>query len=122
MHWRVKHRFCGVCGGPCEPRSAGNAAACANCGAQHFPRTDPAVIMLVVRGGRALRVAEGARAQELGRRGVLGARAFGGLEGGGAARLGVLERFGAPVLRVAEHFGAVFLRVLEAHQDVHVNV
>jgi len=54
MHWRVKHRFCGVCGGPCEPRSAGNAMACTACAAQHFPRTDPAVIMLVVRGDRCL--------------------------------------------------------------------
>ncbi len=54
MHWRVKHRFCGVCGSPCEPRSAGNATACTSCGTQHFPRTDPAVIMLVVRDDRAL--------------------------------------------------------------------
>ncbi|WP_426954092.1 NAD(+) diphosphatase [Muricoccus radiodurans] len=48
MHWRVRHRFCGVCGAPCEPRSAGNAMQCTACNAQHFPRTDPAVIMLVV--------------------------------------------------------------------------
>ncbi len=54
MHWRVKHRFCGVCGAACEPRSAGNAMACPACAAQHFPRTDPAVIMLVVRGDRCL--------------------------------------------------------------------
>lgn len=54
MHWRTRHRFCGVCGHGCEPRSAGNVMACPNCGAQHFPRTDPAVIMLVVRGGRCL--------------------------------------------------------------------
>ena len=55
MHWRVRHRFCGICGSACEPRSAGNATACGNCGAQHFPRTDPAVIMLVVSaGGRCL--------------------------------------------------------------------
>ena len=47
MHWRVRHRFCGVCGAACEPRSAGHAMACPGCGAQHFPRTDPAVIMLV---------------------------------------------------------------------------
>lgn len=47
MHWRTRHRFCGVCGGPCEPRSAGHAMACTQCQAQHFPRTDPAVIMLV---------------------------------------------------------------------------
>jgi NAD+ diphosphatase len=54
MHWRTKHRFCGVCGAACEPRSAGNAMACTQCGAQHFPRTDPAVIMLVVRGESCL--------------------------------------------------------------------
>ncbi len=49
MHWRTKHRFCGVCGAGCQPRSAGNVMVCQGCGAQHFPRTDPAVIMLVVR-------------------------------------------------------------------------
>jgi NAD+ diphosphatase len=54
MHWRVKHRFCGVCGSHCEPRSAGHVMACTSCAAQHFPRTDPAVIMLVVRGDRCL--------------------------------------------------------------------
>ena len=54
LHWRTRHRFCGVCGAACEPRSAGNAVACTGCGAQHFPRTDPAVIMLVVRDGRCL--------------------------------------------------------------------
>jgi NAD+ diphosphatase len=54
MHWRTRHRFCGVCGTPCTPRSAGNVMACPACNAQHFPRTDPAVIMLVVRGDRCL--------------------------------------------------------------------
>ncbi len=54
MHWRIRHGFCGVCGGRCEARSAGHAMACTQCKAQHFPRTDPAVIMLVHRGGRAL--------------------------------------------------------------------
>ena len=54
MHWRTRHGFCGVCGGVCEPRSAGYAMACTQCGTQHFPRTDPAVIMLVHREGRCL--------------------------------------------------------------------
>ena len=54
MHWRTRHRFCGVCGAPCEPRSAGHVMQCTACKAQHFPRTDPAVIMLVVRGDRCL--------------------------------------------------------------------
>lgn len=54
MHWRSRHRFCGVCGQPCLPRAAGNVMVCTGCEAQHFPRTDPAVIMLVVAGDRAL--------------------------------------------------------------------
>ncbi len=54
MHWRTRHRFCGVCGGACRPRSAGNAMACSVCNTQHFPRTDPAVIMLVTHGDQAL--------------------------------------------------------------------
>ena len=54
MHWRNRHGHCGVCGARTGPRSAGNALACTGCGAQHFPRTDPAVIMLVHRGDRVL--------------------------------------------------------------------
>jgi NAD+ diphosphatase len=54
MHWRARHRFCGVCGAVCETRSSGHMVQCTACEAQHFPRTDPAVIMLVHRGDRAL--------------------------------------------------------------------
>ena len=52
MHWRARHRFCGVCGGVCDARSAGHVMFCTACETQHFPRTDPAVIMLVTRGDR----------------------------------------------------------------------
>lgn len=54
MHWRSRARFCGVCGAACRAVSAGHAMRCPNCSAQHFPRTDPAVIMLVTDGARAL--------------------------------------------------------------------
>ena len=56
MHWHARHRFCGVCGEPTDVRDAGHLRACTSpaCGALHFPRTDPAVIMLVTHGGRAL--------------------------------------------------------------------
>jgi NAD+ diphosphatase len=54
LHWRSRHHFCGVCGAPCDVKSAGHMMQCTACEAQHFPRTDPAVIMLVTRGGRAL--------------------------------------------------------------------
>ena len=55
-HWHRTHRFCGRCGAPTEAREAGHVRACTNpdCRAQHFPRTDPAVIMLVSKGDRAL--------------------------------------------------------------------
>jgi NAD+ diphosphatase len=54
LHWRSRTRFCGVCGAAARPASAGNVMRCPNCGTQHFPRTDPAVIMLVTDGERAL--------------------------------------------------------------------
>ncbi len=54
MHWRTRHRFCGVCGGACEVRGAGHVMFCPACNTQHFPRTDPAVIMLVTSGDRGL--------------------------------------------------------------------
>jgi NAD+ diphosphatase len=49
MHWRLRHRFCGVCGAPCGPKSAGHVLRCTACEAEHFPRTDCAVIMLITR-------------------------------------------------------------------------
>lgn len=54
LHWRARHRFCGVCGAACEARSGGNTLVCTRCETPHFPRTDPAVIMLVVQGDAAL--------------------------------------------------------------------
>ncbi len=54
IHWRQRHKFCGVCGNACEIKSAGHVMECTVCKTQHFPRTDPAVIMLVHRDGRAL--------------------------------------------------------------------
>jgi NAD+ diphosphatase len=56
MHWHQRHRFCGVCGSPTESREAGHMRRCTNpaCATEHYPRTDPAVIMLVEHGGRVL--------------------------------------------------------------------
>ncbi|WOJ89813.1 NAD(+) diphosphatase [Methylocapsa polymorpha] len=48
MHWHARHRFCSNCGAPNRVAAAGWRRACDACGAQHFPRTDPVVIMLVV--------------------------------------------------------------------------
>jgi NAD+ diphosphatase len=46
-HWHSRHRFCGVCGGPTVSEQGGHVRRCEICGAQHFPRSDPAVIVLV---------------------------------------------------------------------------
>ena len=53
-HWHARHRFCGDCGAPTQAYEGGHARDCTDlsCGARHFPRTDPAVIMLVSRPGR----------------------------------------------------------------------
>ena len=56
VHWHGRHRFCAVCGNPTRSEEGGHVRRCINptCKAQHFPRTDPAVIMLVTNGDRAL--------------------------------------------------------------------
>jgi NAD+ diphosphatase len=54
LDWHRRHRFCANCGAPTQPAQAGFRRDCASCGAQHFPRTDPVVIMLITRGDKCL--------------------------------------------------------------------
>jgi NAD+ diphosphatase len=56
LFWHSRHRFCGLCGSPTRSEEAGHMRRCTDpaCHAMHFPRTDPAVIMLVTDGDRAL--------------------------------------------------------------------
>ena len=54
VDWHNRHKFCANCGTPTEIFRAGWARHCSNCGAQHFPRTDPVVIMLAEYEGRVL--------------------------------------------------------------------
>lgn len=55
-HWHKTHQFCGTCGHPTHPKEGGHRRECMNptCGISHFPRTDPAVIMLVHDGDHCL--------------------------------------------------------------------
>ncbi|MFL6110618.1 MAG: NAD(+) diphosphatase [Catenulispora sp.] len=46
-NWHRTHRFCGVCGHATRTTSAGSVRQCDHCGTEHYPRTDPAVIMAV---------------------------------------------------------------------------
>src|SRR6185503_9944654 len=54
LNWHRRHRFCANCGAPTVAREAGYVRVCPVCGAEHHPRTDPVVIMLVTDGDRAL--------------------------------------------------------------------
>jgi NAD+ diphosphatase len=54
LFWHATHRFCARCGAPSHAVQGGWRRDCTGCGAQHFPRTDPVVIMLAVEGERCL--------------------------------------------------------------------
>ncbi len=54
IDWHGRHGYCPGCGNPTEPRAAGWVRVCADCSTEHFPRTDPVAIMLVLREGRCL--------------------------------------------------------------------
>ena len=52
--WHARHGFCANCGAATIAASAGMRRDCPSCGAHHFPRTDPVVIMLAVDGERCV--------------------------------------------------------------------
>lgn len=54
LHWRARHRYCGACGGALRYGRAGWLGHCDGCGLEHYPRTDPAVIVAVSDGARLL--------------------------------------------------------------------
>src|SRR5262245_50824822 len=54
LHWHARHRFCSNCGASTRLVDSGWRRDCPACKGQHFPRTDPVVIMLAVAGDRCL--------------------------------------------------------------------
>jgi NAD+ diphosphatase len=54
LGWHVRHRFCPNCGAATELKQAGWRRDCPSCKAEHFPRTDPVVIMLAIAGERCV--------------------------------------------------------------------
>ena len=54
--WRTRQRYCGACGAPTVSLHAGHCMRCSNerCAQDYFPRLDPAIIVLVTDGERAL--------------------------------------------------------------------
>jgi NAD+ diphosphatase len=55
-HWQSRKRWCGVCGSPTRLGEGGHRAQCSDaaCGATYFPRTDPAIIVIVASGTQCL--------------------------------------------------------------------
>jgi len=56
LTWQRNHQHCGACGAPTVPRQGGHVLQCTNrvCALEHYPRTDPAIIVLVEHEDRAL--------------------------------------------------------------------
>src|SRR4029079_10729810 len=55
-YWHRRHRYCGVWGATTKGTGGGHVRVCTNenCTTEHFPRTDPALIMLVHHGDKCL--------------------------------------------------------------------
>lgn len=54
FQWHLSHRFCASCGAESVMAAAGWQRDCPRCGAHHYPRTDPVVIMLITHGNSVL--------------------------------------------------------------------
>lgn len=54
VDWHDRHPYCACCGAQTHPVKAGWARQCGTCSAEHFPRTDPVVIMLAEHGDTVL--------------------------------------------------------------------
>ena len=53
-HWHRHHGFCGKCGAETTSTDGGHVRICSGCGKRHFPRTDPAIMALIIDGDRCL--------------------------------------------------------------------
>jgi NAD+ diphosphatase len=54
IDWHQRHGFCSRCGAPTVSGDAGYKRVCPSCNSEHFPRTDPVVIMLATHGDQCL--------------------------------------------------------------------
>jgi NAD+ diphosphatase len=54
VDWHRRHQFCSVCGERTSQAKGGHVRRCGDCTAEHFPRTDPVAIMLILDGDRCL--------------------------------------------------------------------
>ena len=54
VNWHNRHGYCSVCGQPTVVKRGGQKRECPACKAEHFPRVDPVIIMVVSDGDRCL--------------------------------------------------------------------
>ena len=54
LDWHFNHRFCAKCGQVSQPEDGGIKRKCPSCEAEHFPRVNPVVIMLILSGDKVL--------------------------------------------------------------------
>ncbi len=54
VYWHRQHQFCGRCGGPTQVTAAGHVRHCDPCNAEHYPRSDPSMLVLVTADERCL--------------------------------------------------------------------
>ena len=54
LNWHATHQFCAYCGAPTHMVEGGDRRKCDSCTREHFPRTDPVVIIIVHKGDRCL--------------------------------------------------------------------
>lgn len=53
LDWHIRHKYCANCGAPTVIEKAGYVRRCDACQTEHFPRTDPVVIMLAIAGANS---------------------------------------------------------------------
>jgi len=54
LDWNARHGFCAACGHATQMMDGGYRRVCGSCATEHFPRTDPVVIMLPIFGDQCL--------------------------------------------------------------------
>ena len=103
VNWHNRHGFCSVCGHPTEVRRGGQKRECPACKTEHFPRTDPVIIMVVYDGDRCLLGQSRGRLQAMNRYSALAGFMDQGEAIEEAVAREVMEEAGIRVRRVRYH-------------------